>query len=225
MRALPVLVAALLALSSVVGATAVATPTPRTDTLGALASPDERPQTERPPTDTVHVLDIPAESVTRTSVQSHHVDLGPSLAFAANRSRNRLQTHAVVERTESADTAAERSRRIRRAFARVESRVAALRDAQRAAITAYGAGDLTPRELLIRLATIDRTARDLDVRRQRIERLASSSDVALDSGRLRSLELALQAFTGPVRAHAADVLRGSAHRLGSTSRPGPRTSC
>ncbi|MFB6123181.1 MAG: hypothetical protein ABEJ78_06955 [Haloferacaceae archaeon] len=210
MRALPALVAVLLTLSSVVGATAVATPTPRPETRDSLASPVERPQTERPPTDTVHVLDIPAGSVTRTSVQSHHVDLGPSLTFAANRSHNRLQTLAVVERIESADTAAERSRRIRQAFARTEARIASLRDAQRAAIAAYGDGDLSPRELLIRLAKIDHTARALDSRRQRIESLASSADVDLDPGRLRSLELALQAFTGPVRAHAAAVIRGEA---------------
>lgn len=210
MRALPVLVTALLALSSVVGATAVATQTPSSDAPGALASPGVRPQTDRPPAETVHVLDIDPESVTRTSVESHSVDLGPSLAFAANQSRNRLQTLAIVERVESADTADERRRRIREEFDRVEARADALRATQREAIEAYAADDLSTRRLLIRLAKLDRTARDLDSRRQRIERLAASSDVEFDAGRLRSLELALQTFTGPVRAHAAAALRGEA---------------
>jgi hypothetical protein len=210
MRALPVLVATLLALSSVVGAAAVDPPSSSpTDSSGALAPSSAPSQVENQSADAIHVLDVPAASVTRTSVQSHHVDLGPSLTFAANRSHNRLRTLAVVERIESTTTDDARSRQIRQEFGRVEARARGLRAAQRSAIEAYGDGDLSPRELLIRLAQIDRTARDLDVRRQRIERLAAESDVAFDPGRLRSLELALQAFTGPVRAHAADVLRGT----------------
>lgn len=207
MKALPLFVVLLLVASPVLGAAS-----PGSLASDAAALTGETPaQVESPSNETIRVLDIEASSLVRSRVEPEYVDLGPSLGFAALRTGGDLQTRASIERIESADDVSIRSQLILGELNRVEQRAIALQSAQQSAITQFNANELSSRELLVELARIDTEARGLEERRVALRELATdTSDFSIDSGRLAALERELDTFTGPVRAHASDVLSGAA---------------
>jgi hypothetical protein len=159
---------------------------------------------------TTRVLALPAGMVTRSTLRAQYVDLGPGVAFSANASSARLRTLSVLRAVESAE-GEQREQRLGAALTTVEERTSALRERQRAAIGAYGAGDLDQRALLVELARIDIAARELRYRQAELTAVADrSDDIELDQGRLATLERRIDVLTGPVRSHAVDVLRGNA---------------
>jgi hypothetical protein len=158
---------------------------------------------------TLRVLGIPPENVSRGSLETRYVDLGPSLGFVANSSEARIRTATTVERVEAAETADRRGKLLLSELNQIEQQVIELRSRQRRAIAAFGEGSLSARDLLVRLAVIDIEARQLEARRERIERLAeTTSDFSIDSRRFANLERELNTFTGPVRQQTVAVLRG-----------------
>jgi len=224
MRALPVIAAALLVCSAVVGATAAgvdgsATPaeSPERDAPPPAALPPAVAQTNGQSADRqINVLDVPPGSVERWGVEQEYVDLGPALALSTNATTDRLRTLAVIERVEAANTTAERRDRLQTALVDLEGRVDELEQRQTTAIAAYSRGELGSRELLVALVRVSIAAEELNDRRTRIETLAADTrGFDIDRGRLASISNRLSAFTGPVRAHAATVLRGEAesHRF------------
>ena len=238
MRALPALVAAALVVASLTAGVALdpglgVAPAP--DTAGAatpvpVATPSTPPRTSTPRATAttapdaalaaapgnesrpVHVLSIPPTQVTRTALDRRTVDLGPALGFAANGSSYRLATLATVERVESAENPDVRRQRVLEAVGELETGVETLQTAQREAVAAYAAGDVTARGLLIRLARVDARARALDARRARLAAVATESEALTeaDEDRISAVRVVLDTFHGPVRAHVVSVLRGEA---------------
>jgi hypothetical protein len=159
---------------------------------------------------------MPPTSVERWAVDRQYVDLGPALDLSTNATTDHLRTLAMVERVESANTTGERRSRLRTALSGLERQVDELDRRQTAAVTAYGRGEITTRELLAGLVRISIAAEELNVRRSRLETLAAETrGFDIDRGRLASIGNRLSAFRGPVRAHAAAVLQGEAdpHRF------------
>jgi hypothetical protein len=231
MRALPVIAAALLVCSAVVGATAAGVDGPATT---GSAERDAPPPAALPPGVAqangqsagrqINVLDVPPGSVERWGVEQEYVDLGPALALSTNATTDRLRTLAMIERVEAANTTAERRDRLQTALVDLEGRVDELEQRQTTAVAAYGRGELGSRELLVALVRVSIAAEELNDRRTRIETLAADTrGFDIDRGRLASISNRLSAFTGPVRAHAATVLRGEAEPHRFYIATGPRS--
>lgn len=214
MRALPLVVAALLAVAPLVvavDAPAGASAGPADRQLDTTRSAVNAGATSAAGSDSVRVLDTAPGATTGRSIEAHSVDLGPAVGFASNATEARLGTLTMVERVTAAESVDKRQRRILDELNEVEQQVIVLRGEQRRAISAYGAGDIGARELLVRLARVDARARTLETRRERIAELAEETDgFGLDSGRLAGLERELDTYTGPVRSRAGDVLGGEA---------------
>lgn len=224
MRALPVTFAVLLVVSSVAAAAGTAAispdaPSPPTadvpgvrPTVGAdtdqLAPSRELAANRTARNATLGVLGIPPDAVERSTLETRTVDLGPSLAFEANATAARMETVRRVERIESASGAERRQQLLLGEMSDIEQRVIDLRSRQRAVISAYGAGDISSRTLLVELAIIDIRASALEDRRERIEEIALATPDFSISQRSADLERELDTFTGPVRSKAVNVLSG-----------------
>ncbi|KAB1189198.1 hypothetical protein GJR98_02010 [Haloferax sp. MBLA0077] len=208
MKALPLFVVVLLVVSPVLAAADSGGVANQATALDGAAFA----QTQPPANETIRVLDITEDSLVQSTVESENIDLGPSLDFAALRAGGQIQKYASIQRIESVgDDVSLRSQLILGELNRVEQRAIALQSAQQSAITQYNADELSSRELLVELARIDAEARDLDDRRIALRELATETpDFSVDPGRLAALERELDTFTGPVRAHATDVLSGNA---------------
>jgi hypothetical protein len=235
MRALPVIAVALLCCSAVVGATGGLAGSPANEATGAAplggtgAAPALDPSTRVAQTgdaslQQINVLDVPPTSVERWGIEQQYVDLGPALGLSANATTDHLQTRAMVERVESANTTAERRERLETTLQDLEARVDDLDERQTTAVAAYGRGEASARELLVTLVRVSIAAEELNDRRNRIEELAADTrGFDVDRGRLASIGNQLSAFRGPVRAHAEAVLRGEVdpHRFYLST--GPRS--
>jgi len=237
MRALPVIAAALLVCSAVVGATgglpasvagaAAATVDGPADAVSPVHSGrGTPPPAALPPVvaqtggqaarQQINVLDVPPGSVERWGIEQQYVDLGPALGLSTNATTDRLRTLAMVERVETANTTEERRERLQTALVELERQVDELDERQTTAVAAYGRGERSARELLVALVRVSIAAEELNDRRSRIEALAADTrGFDIDRGRLASIGNRLSAFTGPVRAHAQAVLQGEAapHRF------------
>jgi hypothetical protein len=228
MRALPLLLAALVVGAAAAGATGDiggsvaaspapgdATPTPHPAAIDA-AVPVAQTAANGTTLQQITVLDVPAGAVSRATVGEHYVDLGPGVALATNATSDRLQTLATVERIEAAETAETRQERLREALRGLEADVDDLERRQTTAVAAFGRGEQSARELLVSLVRVGMAAEELDTRRSRLEALAADTrGFDINQGRLASIGNRLSAFTGPVRSHAAAVLAGEAapHRF------------
>lgn len=159
----------------------------------------------------INVLGVSQSRVERSSVESHYVDLGSGVGLSTNATTDRLQTLAMVERVEAAETTTERRERLRAAFRSFEADVEDLDRRQTTAIRAYSRNEIGAQELLVTLVRISVVAEEFNTRRARLETLAAETPgIELNRGRLASIGNRLSAFTGPVRSHAATVLRGRA---------------
>ncbi|MFD1598042.1 DUF7096 domain-containing protein [Halobellus rarus] len=231
MRAVALSLALLLVLSAVAGAVP-ALPDGESDSVSTSTTPTSLPAesaasihpsplTEGPSmqvsasNDTaagsINVLGIPPGETTRSTLETEYVELGSGLAFSSATTDARLETEAVVERIESAESPEKRQQYLLQELSAVEQQVITLRTRQRQAVGAYGRDELTPRRLLYELALIDAEARELQQRRDRIESLVQSTPgFSISSSRFGNVELELNTLTGPVRGHAASVLNGEA---------------
>ena len=220
MRALPVLVAALL-LSSTVGAVGGLAGTTPDDADGPPPAAVDAPAVAQTdgngtPLQQINVLDVPPESDGRSLVAEHYVDLGPAVGLSTNATTDRLRTLAMVERIRGAETAELRRERLRTTLRELETSVDELDRRQTAVITAYSEGEITAQRLLVTLVRISTTAQELNDRRRRLEELAAETrGFDINRGRLASIGNRLSAFTGSVRDHARAVLNGEAdpHRF------------
>jgi hypothetical protein len=229
MRALPAMLAFVLVLSAVVGATAPGTAsrsddaTTSVEAATAAGVPGDRslaPPTPRSDASAVnnytaqnasiHVLGIPSAQVSRSSLETRTVELGPALVADHNRTELRMETLAAVERIEAAESEDRTQQLVLQELTTIEQTAISLRARQQAAIRAYGEGSIDSRTLLVRLAIVDIHAQALQDRNERIQRIARSvPDFSVDT-RTASLGRELDTFTGPVRQHAVAVLEGEA---------------
>jgi hypothetical protein len=157
----------------------------------------------------IHVLDVSDGELERSAIGHQSLDLGPAMSFSTNETTWRLETEAMVERVRSVESTNRRQRLILGALNDIEQRIITLRGRQRDAVAAYGAGEIGAKRLLIRLIRVDAEARALEVRRQHVVALAEDTEqFALDSSRRAKLRIDLMPYTGPVRKHAREVLQG-----------------
>lgn len=217
MRALLVLVAALLVPVAAVGAAGGLADAPADRAEVGETSPRAIggagvPQTDGSATlQQITVLGVPPSAVERSGIEDHYVDLGSGVGLSTDATTDRLRTLEMVERVEAAETREERRGRLRNALRALETEVDDLGDRQTVAIQAYNRGEITSEELLVSLVRIGVAAEELNTRRTRLEALADETpQFDIDRGELASIGNQLSAFTGPVRAHAASVLRGEA---------------
>jgi len=227
MKRLPLVVVALL----VATVLAVGVATPATDTAGvaaadsgpteaqsvgtASATADRRPayipqldDPEAAPRMT-NVLWIPAETIDRSNVRRQHADLGPAAGFDTDATSDRLVTRTIERELESASDI-ERDTRLNEEVDAVEAGVEALETRERAASREFGTGEMTAREYVTELAAIHLAADRLRDRAEMLEDQATALDSnPISTDRFRAIEYDLRMLEGPVRAHAADILRGA----------------
>ena len=237
MRALPISLAVLLLLAPIAGAVSPAAvagaatvpPTaaegtdsattdvaaagaasPSENTAGALGGPTGDP--DRPQVDagnlTFRTLAAPSDVDTRSGSERRGANLGPSVGFAVDEADAAMETAAIVQRIEAAETGVERQRRILAAINRVEQDELTLNSRQAEAISAHAAGELSNRELLDELVRIAATAREYDARLDTLDELAQETDGFSTPTRLDELQVALQVYEGPVREYALSTARG-----------------
>ncbi|WP_144924387.1 DUF7094 domain-containing protein [Halorubrum salsamenti] len=217
MRALPISLAVLLLLAPIAGAVspaaaAGAPPHPAAESaIGALDGVDE--DRDRPQVDTGNLtfrtLSTPVDVDTRFGSERRGADLGSSIGFAVDETDSAMETAAVIERIEGAETSAERQRRILSAINRVERAEVTLNSRQAEAFNAHATGNLSNRALLDELVRIAATAREYDERLDEIDALAEETDGFSSPTRLDELQVALQVYEGPVRDYALSAARGA----------------
>jgi len=212
MRALPAVVAVLLLFVPVAGTIA---PVAGSASPPAVeASEPVRPQTGVSQVDrsnlTFRTLSAPAEADARVGSAARGANLGPALSFAVDDTAAAVETAAVVDRIESAETNTERQQLILAALSRVERDEVSLQSRQSAAFRAHASGNLSDQELLDELVRISATAREYDQRLDTIDALADETAGFSAPARLDELQVALQVYEGPVRDVALSTARGEA---------------
>ena len=176
--------------------------------FASVAAPTGR--TDAPQADgdlTLRTLSTPVDATVRAGSHGRSPDLGSSLGFATADADAGVETAAVVERVERAETSAERQQRIRAAIDRIERQEARLSDRQADAFGAHASGELTDAELVDELVRIAAAARGYDERLDALDALAEATDGFASPGRLDELQVALQVYEGPVRDHALATAR------------------
>jgi len=225
MRALPISLSVLLLLASIAGAVspaavagAVADPVGEgtesvagnTEPAAASVAPTvenaadarrRRRGPDRPQVDagelTFRTLSTPIGVATRVESGSRGANLGSSVGFAVGETDAAMETAAVVQRIEAAETSVERQRRILAAINRVERDEVTLNSRQTEAFSAHAAGNLSDRELLDELVRIAATAREYDERLDELDALAEETDGFSSPTRLDELQVALQVYGVP----------------------------
>lgn len=154
------------------------------------------------------VLVVPDGAVQRSEIDTASLNLGPAAQFNGNVTAVEVETAAVVEYIEAADTDSEQSRRIIEASSNVETDIITLRERQQTAIQAFNNGDLSPEEFVIELATIAAKADALEGRIDRLTTLADDIE-GFSLSRPDEIQWELRAFGGPVRERAVGAIRGT----------------
>ncbi|GAB3415420.1 hypothetical protein GCM10027435_11530 [Haloparvum alkalitolerans] len=206
MRALPLLLAALLLAAPVVAG--VAPDRPSAAPADAVRVNDGGALQQSDPDDTarVPVLSHPADAAVRADIGRHGSNLGPASGLEVSATTAAMETASVVAHVESAGTNDERIRRLIEAESGLQQDELALHSRQRSAIQAHAAGELTDEELVVELARISAAAEALDRRRVELETLAEETeDFSISTA---ELQLRLGVYSGPVRELATDALRG-----------------
>lgn len=157
------------------------------------------------------VLSIPRGNVSNARIDEARLDAGIAVDIEANTAAERMETIALRQRVEAAETNGERQRRILDGMNELEKGVVTLRTNQRTAIAAYAAGNIDARTLYVRLARIQTKSDALERRLDVLSELAKETEGnTIDGGRIAALRLQLREFDGPVRERASEAIRGDA---------------
>jgi len=189
------------------------TPVGSADSPGA-AEPVEPPPLPNGPSQvdesnlTFRTLSAPTGTDSRVASAPRGANLGPALSLSVADAEAAVETAAVVDRIESAETSTERQRLVLAALSRVERDEVSLHSRQSDAFRAHASGNLSDREFLNELVRISATAREYDRRLEAIDGLAEATDGFSSPTRLDELQVALQVYEGPVRDLALATARG-----------------
>lgn len=154
------------------------------------------------------VLGISDGDVSRSEIRREHADIGPTLGTGVNATGAELKTAAIKRQLESTESPEDRQRQILAELSEIEQFEVTLNQKERAAVTAYSAGEIDAREFGIRLASIRMEAQLL---RDRLDVIATQAADTPDfsvGARINNLDFQLQTYDGPVRSHVSDVLGG-----------------
>lgn len=213
MRQSPALLAIALLLASVAGATPVPAPDAgRSDapSLDAAASGGDPAQVRALQQSEAFTNVLTVDAARRANATQSRANLSAALTIRAeglDRSITRRSVAAKLARMNDTDR---KQRYIRHTVVELEIRAEELRTAERRAYELHSEGRISSRQLLIRLARIDREATAL------AENASVIGDAADDVGGLSVnsdlgvLRLELRTLRGPVRERVGEVLRGAA---------------
>ncbi|UWG51921.1 Secreted protein, component of type IV pili likesystem [Halalkaliarchaeum sp. AArc-CO] len=154
------------------------------------------------------VLGIPDDEVDSSEVRREHADIGPAVGFGANATGVKLGTDAMERQLEAIEETDERQRQILAEISEIEQQEITLNGRERAAVEAYGAGEIDARELVVRLARVSMEAQLL---RERLAMLREQADETPDfsvDARANNIDFQLRTYGGPVRDHAKGILEG-----------------
>lgn len=158
--------------------------------------------------DVLNVLALPTEAVERSDLRRQYADIGPATGFDTGATTDRLTTRSLEAELEATASDQERRERISTELTEIETEIIDLEDRERQAIQAFSDGDLEPRELLIEIATVHLKAAALRDRTNMLADHADETDIeAISNDRLQRIEQDIRMREGPVRSHAASVLR------------------
>ena len=205
MRAIPVLLVALLVFASVgVGTQGVTNGSSPQHAAGAVAQTSGHNAT-----DAIRVLSLNESQGVTADVDVVTIEASTATDFGANTSAAEIETIALRERIEAANTSDERQRRILDGLNEVEKDVITLRSDRREAITRYSTGEITARQLLVELAEVRASAQILTDRLRVISEFSEEAeDFSVDGNRVARLEFDLRTFDGPVRSRVGNALIG-----------------
>jgi len=219
MRALPVVFVVILLVAPIAGAIAPVAaggadtaPTSEDDSEPVSALTGADGLTDRSQIDeanlTFRALSTPPGADPRVGINTRGADLGSSLSLAVDETEAAMETAAVVQGIESAETNTQRQQEILSAINRVERDEVSLNSRQVNAFDAHAAGEISDRELLDELIQIAATAREYDERLDELSELADETDGFSSPTRVDELQVSLQVYEGPVRDHALSAARG-----------------
>ena len=175
--------------------------------LEGSAAPTDRSQIDEANL-TFRTLSTPTDADSRVGINIRGANLGSSLSFAVDETDAAMETAAVVQRIENAETNTQRQQEILSAINQVERDEVSLNSRQTNAFDAHASGELSDRELLDELIQISATAREYDERLDELSELADETDGFSSPTRLDELQVSLQVYEGPVRDHALSAARG-----------------
>ena len=175
--------------------------------LEGSAAPTDRSQIDEANL-TFRTLSTPTDADSRVGINTRGANLGSSLSFAVDETDAAMETAAVVQRIENAETNTQRQQEILSAINQVERDEVSLNSRQTNAFDAHASGELSDRELLDELIQISATAREYDERLDELSELADETDGFSSPTRLDELQVSLQVYEGPVRDHALSAARG-----------------
>lgn len=137
------------------------------------------------------------------------LDVGGALAGDTGRMESRYATLKLREEFAAAgDNRTARREVVGRATARLERRVDALAERERAALAAYNAGDLTTQAYLRELATVHVRAEALERTIAQLYTFDRASGMPVAPGTVARLKAKLVPLTGPIRSRLASAMAG-----------------
>ncbi|MDR5674450.1 hypothetical protein RH858_15090 [Halalkaliarchaeum sp. AArc-GB] len=154
------------------------------------------------------VLGIPDDEVDTSEIRREHADIGPAVGLGTDATGMELKTAAIARQLESIEETDERQRQILAEISEIEQQEITLNGRERSAVEAYSAGEISARELVVRLARVSMEAQIL---RERLDMLREQADETPDFSvdvRANNIDFQLRTYEGPVRSHAADILQG-----------------
>lgn len=194
--ALAVAVLAVLPLAH--GAAAAAQPSPGGDQRVAVDAVSGVPFVEDQ-ANTTNYLVMEDDRAEREEFGTVDLDVGTAVATGVERMEQGYGALTFEKRFRNA-SAERRQELLRDEADRIETRIDALGQRQESAIAAFNREDITARQLLTRLSTIDAAARELDSRRTLVEETArESASPRSFLIRLANVESELAALRGPIR--------------------------
>jgi hypothetical protein len=157
-------------------------------------------------------LSIPADGVETAGYRSAGLDVAGALALDTAALDAELARRTLDERLEAADSAATRRALLSARAARLDERIARLRERRHSAVEAVDDDPAREPSVLRELALIDATAGRLAASADRLAARAASAGTTFDGQRperwARGRTVALDALAGPVGERLGPRLRG-----------------
>jgi hypothetical protein len=181
---------------------------------GHRINPAAIPATTQATTNTTAFLTIPANARETASYQQATLNIPSTLALDTQGLRGRFRQLTLDERFGATDTATARRAQLRATAARIETRIARLREREAATIAAYNNDSLSGRALLHELAVIHAAAGRLAAAADRVAARARSVPRSSINGQpavswAQNRRIALGPLQGPVRERVAEAMRGN----------------
>lgn len=157
---------------------------------------------------TSEYLSPPPEAIDRTGQRTTSIDVAGAVGSNAGEVRVTYRYDSLQRAYREADTAEDRRAVVRNGTSRLVERVDALEGSERRAIQRYRDGETGERELLRRLAAVDREARAAESSLEWLEDRADDNGMAEVESRLALQRTRLRPFQGPVRTRIDRALDG-----------------